>query len=36
MGFVNRDGDGVAEARPQTTGELAPANWGWFMVSLYA
>ena len=29
MGFVNGWVGGVAEARPQTIGELAPANWGW-------
>lgn len=26
---MNRGGDGVAVARPQTISELAPANWGW-------
>ena len=34
--LMNGDGDGVADARPQTISELAPANWGWFVVSLYA
>ena len=36
---MNGGGSGVAEARPQTIGELAPANWGGvclFVVSLYA
>ena len=28
MGFVNGWLGGVAEARPQAIGELAPANWG--------
>ena len=39
MGFVNRGGDGVADARREADIELAPTNWGGvcpFMVSLYA
>ena len=39
MGFLNGWMSGVAEARPQAIGELAPANWGGvclFVVSLYA